>query len=69
MSKTTLVRIEVDLIKAVQEDASKAMHQEVPYGRAVAWMHGEIKRLKRIEKAVKTDITTVSLTSKATDLA
>jgi hypothetical protein len=64
MSQTTLIRVEVELIQDVQNCASKGSHQDMPYGRAVAWLYGEYKRLARFEKMVKADVTTVSLTPK-----
>jgi hypothetical protein len=62
--ETTLVRIEIDVIQAVQKDASSAAHQNMPYGRAIAFIHGEYRRLKKLEKTLAPDITTVSLTPK-----
>jgi hypothetical protein len=62
MEETTLVRLEKNLIAAVKKDADAATHQDLPYGRSVAWLHGEYKRLKRLEKQVAPDLTTVKLT-------
>ena len=63
MEDTTLIRIEKNVIAAVKKDAESATHQkDMPYGRSIAWLHGEYKRLKKLEKIVAPDLTTVKLT-------
>lgn len=46
------IAIEKDVIERVRRDANNALHQKTPYGRSVAWLHGEYRRLKVLEKSL-----------------
>jgi len=42
----TRIAIEVAVLEEVTSEAEKVAHQKLPYGRSIAWLLGEYKRLK-----------------------
>jgi len=43
----TRIAIEVAVLEEVAGEAEKIAHQKLPHGRAIAWLLGEYKRLRR----------------------